>query len=609
MEMDKVIKILDISQLFSSSKYEIPIYQRNYSWGATEIEQLIEDIQDSDIDYYLGNLIVNQKDRNIFEVIDGQQRLTTLYLLVKYLGDGIPEGALYFEAREKSNRTLESIGIDDKSYIREELQSKEIMQGYDIIEKYFQGDEISKEKVRKRLNNVKLIRIQVPKNIDLNHYFEIMNTRGEQLEYHEIAKAKILSKLSTDDKKAGSMIWESCSDMSSYIQMNFKKKVRDELFTKDWDIISSDIKSFGDIKQVISSEDSKDKSNLEYTKNKSDLEQRTLINIIENSKPDNYKMTDEESEDNNRFGSIISFPNFLLQVNKVLSDTDEDESSLDDKQFLKRMEHNWESKEKAEEFLYILFKCRYLFDKFIIKREYVGNYKEDGRWSLQKLESYEDKSKMDLKPKYVGTFDIEENRLIRSLESCLRITYTSPKTMHWISLVLKELSKSEDVDLKVILEKYAKGKIRTSNYKKASGFEFERIVFTYLDYVLYRDGYSYKGNNIIKKTRENWEFQFRNSIEHFYPQNPTEVEDYKQTDPKLLNCFGNLALITISGNSRFSNLPPKGKIESYPKIFEQSLKLQIMKSMIENGSNDLTKDEIEKHEKEMFNLLDKEINH
>ncbi len=34
-----------------------------------------------------------------------------------------------------------------------------------------------------------LIRVQVPAKIDLNHYFEIMNTRGEQLELHEIAKA------------------------------------------------------------------------------------------------------------------------------------------------------------------------------------------------------------------------------------------------------------------------------------------------------------------------------------------------------------------------------------------------------------------------------------
>ncbi len=74
-----------VENIFKGTEYVVPIYQRNYSWTKDEIEQLLNDINDvSDGGkgkYYLGSLIVNQLGANVFEVIDGQQRLTTLYLL------------------------------------------------------------------------------------------------------------------------------------------------------------------------------------------------------------------------------------------------------------------------------------------------------------------------------------------------------------------------------------------------------------------------------------------------------------------------------------------------------------------------------------------------
>ena len=212
--MNEKLKILEVSRLFDNVKYEVPIYQRNYAWGENQIQQLIDDIYDSNDTYFLGNLIVNQKNTDVYEVIDGQQRLTTLYLLEKYLKMDIFNGSLCFEAREKSNHTLSNIGTEKGSNLLDELQSEEINRGYKIIEDYFNSKMINDKDFKKKLDNVQLIRIQVPQDIDLNHYFEIMNTRGEQLELHEIAKAKLLSKLSTDeDKKAGALIWETCSNM------------------------------------------------------------------------------------------------------------------------------------------------------------------------------------------------------------------------------------------------------------------------------------------------------------------------------------------------------------------------------------------------------------
>ena len=68
------------------------------------------------------------------------------------------------------------------------------------------------------MNHVHIIHYRVPKDVDLNHYFEVMNSRGEQLEKHEIVKAKLSALLEKEDMKKFCQIWEACSDMSFYIQ-------------------------------------------------------------------------------------------------------------------------------------------------------------------------------------------------------------------------------------------------------------------------------------------------------------------------------------------------------------------------------------------------------
>ncbi|PEL08417.1 DUF262 domain-containing protein [Bacillus sp. AFS017336] len=591
--MDRHLKIIPVSNIFTNISYLVPIYQRNYAWGESQIEQLIEDINSSIDDlnknYFLGNLIVNQTDNNVYEVIDGQQRLTTLFLLENYLGMNFAKGALRFEAREKSNRTLHMINNKNSGEILEELVSVEILAGYQIIENYFKKTkEIDKNELIKKLEKVFLVRVQVPQGIDLNHYFEIMNTRGEQLELHEIAKAKFLEVLDTEhDKKTAALIWEKCSDMDSYIQMNFDPNVRKALFTRDWSRINGHIDDFNSIRECIPNDD--------YDKHSV-----PLIDILKSKRLLNNGESKDEIE-NERFESTISFPNFLLQVNAVIGKLEEGDSTLDDKHFLDNLSWAWNDAGRAKNFLYHMLKCRVLFDKYILKREYARDYKETGKWSLQRLEKYSDVKGQ--KPKYVGTFgndDSQNNKQIRTLQSCLRITYTSPKTMHWISLVLTRLLENESCDIIEILEDYCKTKVIKSNFQNASGFGFERIVFTYLDYLLYKDGYSYLDKTIIPPMREDWQFQFRTSIEHFQPQHLVEGENWKSDD---LDGFGNLALITVSGNSKFSNLPPAGKISSYPSIIEQSLKLKIMKELVNLDDEKWTEEKASKHKEEMFRIL------
>lgn len=81
-------KLYCIKDIINNAKYTIPMYQRNYAWEDKEILQLIDDVLDyqkkseNNENYYIGSLILYyQQDKGFYEVIDGQQRLTTLTIL------------------------------------------------------------------------------------------------------------------------------------------------------------------------------------------------------------------------------------------------------------------------------------------------------------------------------------------------------------------------------------------------------------------------------------------------------------------------------------------------------------------------------------------------
>lgn len=73
-----------------NKKFLIPSYQRGYRWD-NEVNALLDDIRDftnykkSDNDFYSLQPIVVKKDENKYIVIDGQQRLTTIFLIIKYI--------------------------------------------------------------------------------------------------------------------------------------------------------------------------------------------------------------------------------------------------------------------------------------------------------------------------------------------------------------------------------------------------------------------------------------------------------------------------------------------------------------------------------------------
>ena len=649
MDVNKMIqelRILDnhnVTLFDKGAHYVIPLYQRAYAWEDKEIVQLIDDINgttdddyiDTTRDYYIGSLIVakikGQEEQ--YEVVDGQQRLTTLYLLLHYLVScGGLEGevgkTLSFDCRPNSNYTLTHIQgllLDRNSLAdNEDRLEQSIMNGLKVIDqKFTTGDAIDVAAFIERLNSVILYRIEVPEHTDLNRYFEIMNTRGEQLEQHDILKAQLMEYLNRREQEFFARVWDACSDMTGYVQMHFAKEEREKIFGERW----CD-KPSRDWSRYVDSPKGGQVADGEATKGEDEA-----VSIEEITKSLSREKKGDDADDDKasiRFESIIGFQYFLLHVLRVLIKV-EDVSfdggeglriQLDDKCLLKDFDRTIEygqigdtsiKEDKAEfarKFILILLQARFLFDRFIIKREIKGDNQE-GHWSLKELCVQAEKSPKKAFYRNTASGNVnEENEESKEektnrqeclmIQSALRVSYTSPKVMHWITRLLVRLFSSE-VSLSQLTKvaEHIAAKAVKDNFLDLDNYELgvqtPHVVFNYLDYLLWKED---------KETYEDFVFEFRNSVEHWYPQHPSKgtIEVWDGVDT-----FGNLCIISRSVNSKFSNLPPESKMQTFERMVQRgSLKLRIMGNIIKGcSSQDWAEHVCQEHEEEMLKLLKK----
>ncbi len=659
---NKYLKELSIKKLFKSGNYIVPIYQRNYAWSEKEITQLIDDINDyckenkdkkenEKNNYYIGTLVVYKKD-NIYEIIDGQQRLTTLYILISVLKNKFEKGEIHFvveskeklqealkkifeninfnlkfESREKSQKALKEI-FESKISPKDELNTS-IINGYEIIEKklkQLENEELGLF-VEYLFLNVQILRVEVPQDTDLNYYFEIMNNRGEQLEKHEILKSRMLNviKENPDDTRLFNTIWEACANMDSYIQYGFNIEERTTIFGNNWNEFKID--TFDNLKPKETKQDTREIPKNEDDKVSEECKKPTIQNIItcySKVSPPNIKQNNADSPE--QFNSVINFPNFLLHVLKIQENAknniDDKIVPLDDKRLLEVFEEKISTADHVKEFAYNLLKIKFLFDNYIIKREYTS---KGDSWSLKQL-VINDKESKNNTAYYKNRFEEKDkNETVLMLLSMFHVSAPTMIYKHWLSASLKYLFKETQQILAdsyiIYLEKLAKaymkdrylsinpkeyheiiytnngeGRNDNINYEYLNkGTAVENFIFNYLDYLLWKD-------ENIKINKTNFSFAFRSSVEHYYPQNP--MKNIDKLEETILNCFGNLCLVTNSENSRLSNFTPKAKKDFYLKQQNQSIKQRIMMEDTDNWN----KVNIKKHQNEMIDILKGTLN-
>lgn len=637
------VKEFTINNLIdSTNNYIIPIYQRNYAWTTEEVNQLLHDIKDmqetkSDKNYYIGTLVVS-KQNGKFEVLDGQQRLTTFSIILsvlqnrKNLQNSHENINLHFDSRKDSSVALQNL------WSRGKCNEAPMQNAYETINKFLSelGEESVGAFVTFLLEKVVIIRVTVPEHTDRNKYFETMHTRGEQLEKHEVLKARMMDALDKDndaERHCFATIWDACADMTRFVQMSFDSNIRGSIFGNDANEIPSD---FSALCSINTEGVYGDKQKLQC-----------ILCGLDNPSTDSVdhknatQNTNSTSNDDGKFEVVnIDFPNFLLHVLRISIEFSYGHGpmakecakvvSLDDKKLIEEFENKLpkisnnkkNESEVVKKFAMDLLKCRMLFDKYIIKK-----HKEKDDWEVLKLQKDKD-DKYCEQNTFKNDKQLDKNEQLILLQSMFHVSFSQKDRKHWLNAALQYLHNCQEpiiakdylehlesiakcfVFNRILANKddmqdfdtmiYGDNSIRKNTSccldvksKLSYGKIQNNFIFNYLDYLLWVK----ESKKEKKDTRiVNFRFTSRHSVEHFYPQKPKQ--GIERLDDSILNSFGNLCLISHSKNSELSNYLPIAKKEHYGKLEIDSIKQHLMMQYDEWDAT-----AINTHQEEMIDLL------
>ncbi|UGS19868.1 DUF262 domain-containing protein [Flavobacterium cyclinae] len=614
-------------------EFLIPVYQRPYVWDDIEIKKLLEDLkynfENNTPEYFVGNtyVIKSSKDARpkLYEVIDGQQRFTTFWLIsycFKVLG--VNTNLSNYLNKNNDIRFDFDIRVEVYDYLKGLLDGtaanrfhdvsnfeflKNIAAGIETIKGYL--NQLNSEKEPFDLekfgdfiySNVVFIFNEAPINTDLNALFVALGTSGIQLQQSDILKARLLDKLEKNSRVQYAKIWEACENMSNYFESNVK-----DSFSFDTAVISkSDFKTFNPA--IFST-----------TNISADIEsnKKSISQIIKEEI--SISFNEEKSNRNSQCRSIVNFNMFLLHVLRIYKkqNNQKDIDSLDSKKLLETFKI--QDIKDIPAFFELLWKVRYQFDKHVVK------------WLKDEDESYDEEEKLLLSEINTGTkegksYFSRSERALSNLQMLQSILYfNNIPNQVWLTpfldyLLSNDIDNSDDERLLMELERidnilipgdkkqttwdiitdnaiFPEFKTIHSILNQDSGTKFNHYWFYKLEYLLWKNWDKNTDKNEFKRYR----ITSKNSIEHVFPQN----DEYKnrlanENDNRdWLNSFGNLALLSVGQNSEYSNQDvAKKKIDFQRKNTYDSLKL----AKVYEFENWNTKEIIE-HQNTMFTMFE-----
>lgn len=198
---------------YINGELRIPLCQRPYIWGHLEVEKLINDIKihfqlsdNTTPDYYLGSIILHQEN-GCLNIIDGQQRLTTMGILFNLLGQKV-------DIPYSSPVSLQVIK-QNTSYIKETI-------------------EIFKDIKNQIFSNINVTLVVTTNEDEAYNFFETQNTGGVRLRGVDIIKAYHLRAIEREkDRGKNAIIWEKQKAVDHVVKMLLKTRSWNWLFWMD----------------------------------------------------------------------------------------------------------------------------------------------------------------------------------------------------------------------------------------------------------------------------------------------------------------------------------------------------------------------------------------
>ena len=595
----------------------VPLYQRLFEWNKDNVEQLLDDLNrcfmaDANSDHYIGMLTVTCTNMNgsHFQLVDGQQRLTVMTLFgcvmqnyyeewKKFLKTETNTKRLSFVSRKSDEMYLEILISQDYEYNGELTNSKMRIATNSIL-KFMQEYEIKNKRKAKDYaqyvyEHTSFFIVPLPSAyapVDLNKYFERMNSSGKNLEQHEILKVKMLSKLDGNVSLFMSL-WNKVADVDTILIKQKENEKDGDYYSRKTKGLFTPADSFSTIVPI------------------SDSDQDMAGVLIKNISPSEQKPR-ESSHYNNGMRCVLRFPQLLLQVlyyfkkskdpsfSPKLEDFFNQSHLLDT--FMNYLPYEGEkvNKDELKKYLEMLIHCRVALDVAFVRSLEYG---------------------------YTLDMNINSNnnsdlKTLLMFESFLYVSSSNMTNYRWFGWLMDFTVKASQFPSCTDLFHHLKSECDKLNplpsyndlcYDKDIRYWFWRLDFTIWEQR--KELFKEDEDSVLLDVAENYVFIRNRSIEHIAPQHPKNESNLKwdennQADTNLRNSFGNLVMISQGLNSALSNSSyevKKAHVESYFKSVNgtiESLKLLMVYKDCKTGWN---KDMIPKHGYEMYELLKKEI--
>jgi len=225
---DIQIQLEGVSTILRTKRFKVPAYQRSYAWEKEHVEALLNDVYDSiknkDNEYFLGSAVVTGHSDKRYEVVDGQQRLTTISLLIATIKDIFKNESEYETAldlereflassdrrsKEKESRLIlneidnelyqeliENTKFQDISGKYTRQSHKRLFEAASTINEYIESicqrakdsDELLHDWLDYLQTNLKIILVITPDDSNAFVIFETLNDRGLDLAISDLLK-------------------------------------------------------------------------------------------------------------------------------------------------------------------------------------------------------------------------------------------------------------------------------------------------------------------------------------------------------------------------------------------------------------------------------------
>ncbi|MBT2967531.1 DUF262 domain-containing protein [Vibrio anguillarum] len=617
--------------------FVIPCYQRPYVWREEEVIKLFDDIRDAYLakepHYFIGSVLsALNNDKHEYELIDGQQRTTTLMLLsLAFKAVGIEtqlahvsikgeNPRLTFEIRESVRNLLGSYAGLDKitkpgeEDIRKDEYLVHLEANLTILRQ--QVDKLAEQSdfdihgfADYIFNQVQWVNNIVPASMDLNRLFSSLNTGGIQLEPVDLLKAKLFKHITTD-KAVYSAIWQACEHTDNYFERNLRQIFK----SADWQKLEyPDLANYqAELFPLVSSSNSVQR----VGKSIAEIASGSLDFDVEPEQPENQ--SDDFDDETVYCRSIISFELLLIHTLRIFCTQklwDDLVPRIRASNLMLCFERLLQQDERTiKSFIELLWQVRYQFDTWVVKWVEHDD-REDAQLRLTSISK--NKAYINRKAKELG--------LLAQLQAVRNFT-GDRSAQYWLTAFLCRLvaePKAKDEDVVTLLEridnqmsltretqkeasfKLASGvspqtipwEEQASYLKSSLGTRFEHYWFQKLEYLLWKNG-DKANDDKLKRYR----ITSKNSVEHVHPQNE---EYHHQLERSPLNAFGNLVLLSPGENSSYSNqtvAKKKADFDSKPRY--DALKLKDIFETYTQSDNQWSANEIEKHQQNMLTLLE-----